>query len=455
MLFNSPEFLYVFLPIALILYLLTNRNNYILLFVSLVFYVSSGVGPFLLLISVIFINYVFVRLISSRKNKAILTIGVLANLSVLGYYKYSGFVVSDVLNVQTGASWIEPILPIGISFYIFQCISLLVDQFRSDNNEDLSFQNVASYITMFPQLIAGPIVRFDTVRDALNTRNITRASVIAGWLIFSAGLAQKVLIADNVAQYVDTVFALDPNNLYVSTAWIGIAAYTIQIYFDFAGYSNMAIGIGLWLGFKFPSNFNFPYASRSITEFWRRWHMSLSSWFRDYLYIPLGGNRKGKINTYRNLILVFLICGFWHGASWNFVIWGMFHGFFLTIERMLKIPERLNKFKIISTFYCVLTVLHGWVLFRAPNLDFALAYYKAMYSFSGTEVAYLSNLTLFVIICGAIISTGVLSKIYDVDQHQPKNLLGPAKILLSMSYFIISSIFILSGSYSAFIYFQF
>jgi len=401
MLFNSPEFLYVFLPIALILYLLTNRNNYILLFVSLVFYVSSGVGPFLLLISVIFINYVFVRLISSRKNKAILTIGVLANLSVLGYYKYSGFVVSD------------------------------------------------------PQLIAGPIVRFDTVRDALNTRNITRASVIAGWLIFSAGLAQKVLIADNVAQYVDTVFALDPNNLYVSTAWIGIAAYTIQIYFDFAGYSNMAIGIGLWLGFKFPSNFNFPYASRSITEFWRRWHMSLSSWFRDYLYIPLGGNRKGKINTYRNLILVFLICGFWHGASWNFVIWGMFHGFFLTIERMLKIPERLNKFKIISTFYCVLTVLHGWVLFRAPNLDFALAYYKAMYSFSGTEVAYLSNLTLFVIICGAIISTGVLSKIYDVDQHQPKNLLGPAKILLSMSYFIISSIFILSGSYSAFIYFQF
>jgi alginate O-acetyltransferase complex protein AlgI len=276
--------------------------------------------------------------------KQSLILGVSANLLLLGYFKYYGFVVADILGLNIAIDDF-PHLPLGISFFVFQSISYLVDIYRGDARGARSFADLALYIAMFPQLIAGPIVRYASVAEAIQQRYVSFDGVSKGIAIFILGLSYKVLISNNVAEMADASFATPLDQVDVVVAWVGALAYTLQIYFDFAGYSLMAIGIGKMMGFEFPENFNYPYIATSITDFWRRWHMSLSSWFRDYLYIPLGGNQKGVVRTYINLFAVFFLCGLWHGAAWTYVAWGMFHGFVLVIERagLKKVLDRLNQ----------------------------------------------------------------------------------------------------------------
>ena len=430
---------------------------------SLLFY-SWGEGVYVvLLLATVLINYLMGRAITSTdKRKLALSLGVGINLTLLAYYKYFGFLINDVLMLE-GTELDTPHLPLGISFFIFQSISYLVDVYRKDAKEAESFSDLALYISMFPQLIAGPIVRYSAVSEAITQRRITFSDTLAGMSLFVLGLSQKMLIANNVAEVADHVYALDLTAVKTLTAWVGSTAYTLQIYFDFCGYSLMAMGIGRIMGFSFPRNFNYPYVSQSITEFWRRWHMSLSSWFRDYLYIPLGGNRKGPVRTYLNLFIVFFLCGLWHGASWTFVAWGIFHGMVLIIERaglsfiLQKVP------RIFSHSYTLILVIIGWVLFRAENFSQVEHFLGVMFfptvsmpavtlsSLVGTENAVAMAL-------GVVFSLPVLPWVLDkftADRTvwSGAQLLTGGLVLLSM--FLMCTTYIMAGTYNPFIYFRF
>lgn len=385
MVFSSPTFLYVFLPLFLILYFSVHSvgwRNGVLLAASLLFYAWGEPFYVLLLLFSIALNWMagmVVRDSEGPVRRFALAAGVGANLVILGIAKYADFAIGIVNDLRV----VDPLplpgiaLPLGISFYTFQAISYLVDVHRREVEADRSLARVALYIAMFPQLVAGPIVRYRTVAHQLRRRRSTVWRAATGTRIFVTGLAQKVLIANEMGLIADVAFALGPD-LDASEAWLGLAAYTLQIYFDFAGYSSMAIGLGLILGFGFPRNFDLPYIAASVTEFWRRWHMSLSRWFRDYLYIPLGGNRRGALRTYANLATVFLLCGLWHGASWNFLVWGGWHGALLIAERgpfrgvLGAMPTLLRR------VYLMLAVMLGWVWFRAETLPDALTYFAAL-----------------------------------------------------------------------------
>ena len=348
MVFSSLTFLYLFLPIVLILNYLTptKYRNYTLLIASFVFYSLGGISLTLLLLSSVIFNYFAGLVINLKLNKkgskTALFIGIAGNLSLLGYYKYANFIVHNINDlfhsIGISISFENPgiILPIGISFFTFQAISYLVDLYYQRVELQRNFFSLAVYISLFPQLIAGPIVRYHNIADQLAKRENSPSKFVSGIKRFVIGLAKKVLIANQFALLADTAFQISPENLSTFVAWAGIIAYSIQIYFDFSGYSDMAIGLGRMLGFEFLENFNFPYIARSIREFWKRWHISLTNWFRDYLYIPLGGNSKGKTRTYFNLIFVFFLTGLWHGASWSFVAWGLLHGLFLILERKIE-----------------------------------------------------------------------------------------------------------------------
>lgn len=372
MVFSSVSFLYFFLPAFLICYALLPWRNATALVFSVLFYVwGEGLFVLVLLLSVL-INFVAGRAVGdapAERRRLWLTLGIVANLALLLYFKYFGFLVFDVIGWHGLDPSQVPHLPLGISFFTFQSLSYLIDVYRGDAKPARSLRDLALYIMMFPQLVAGPIVRYATVARQLNRRVIHASYVRHGLLFFSVGLAQKVFFADNMAGVADAVFALPADRLGSGLAWAGAAAYMQQIYFDFAGYSNMAIGLGLVMGFKFPHNFNYPYISQSITEFWRRWHMSLSSWFRDYLYIPLGGNRHGALITYRNLFVVFALCGLWHGASWTFLAWGLYHGALLVLERMGLKTLLAQLPRAARHAYALLAVLFGWVLFRAESFE--------------------------------------------------------------------------------------
>ncbi|MES2262028.1 MAG: MBOAT family protein [Pseudomonadota bacterium] len=383
MVFSSPVFLFYFLPCFLLLYYVLPWKNTTLLVGSLLFYAWGEPRFVPLLMFSAFLNYGFGYLIAraAARRKLLLALGIALNLGLLAYYKYMGFFI-DVLNalLPQQQRWPLPaiVLPLGISFFTFQGISYLIDVYRRDIAVQTSFLRFAMYKAMFPQLIAGPIVRYSQIAAEIGQRSISNARLWIGVQQFTVGLAQKVLIANSVALPADRLFAVAPAQLDAPAAWIGIACYSIQILFDFAGYSNMAIGIGHMLGFTYPPNFARPYASLSVTEFWRRWHISLSSWFRDYLYIPLGGNRASVARTYFNLALVFVLCGLWHGAAWTFVVWGAWHGLLLVIERLglgavlARLPRPL------AHAYTLLCVMIGWVFFRADNLPHALAYLRSM-----------------------------------------------------------------------------
>jgi D-alanyl-lipoteichoic acid acyltransferase DltB (MBOAT superfamily) len=396
MVFSSVSFLFFFLPVFLAAYFLTptvTGKNVTALVFSLVFY-AWGEAWFLpgLLGAIAFntLAALCIDRLDGRARGAALGVAVTANLALLATFKYAGFLVGnlDTLLRPFGAGVTIPVveLPLGISFFTFHCLSYIIDVYRRRFPANRNPLEVALYIALFPQLVAGPIVRYGTVARQLHARRHTLGRASAGARIFIIGLAQKVLVADQVAHVVEIVF--DQTKLpTLPEAWTGLLAYTVQIYFDFSGYSNMAVGLGLILGFTFPRNFRLPYSAQSITEFWRRWHMSLSSWLRDYLYIPLGGNRGGALRTYRNLVTVFLLCGLWHGASWTFVLWGAWHGAFLVAERvglggvLLRLPAPLR------WAYALLAVMGGWVLFRSRDIVTAKMIFASLIGWHGLRGA--------------------------------------------------------------------
>jgi alginate O-acetyltransferase complex protein AlgI len=393
-----------------------------------------------------------------KKRKRALILGICLNLLALVIYKYLNFIVANfnllhLVNIKLPSI----ALPLGISFYIFQSISYLIDIYRRRIESSQSFINFAAYISLFPQLVAGPIVRYENVARSFADRKLKLNNVFEGLQRFAMGLAKKILIADTMALIADNVFNSPVSTLPFSITWLGAIAYTLQIYFDFSGYSDMAIGLGRIFNFKFLENFKYPYSSKSITEFWRRWHISLSSFFRDYLYIPLGGNRKGKGRTYVNLFIVFLLCGLWHGAAWNFLVWGIYQGFGLIIERLgfLKVLKKIPAF--FANIYVWFFVLIGWIIFRANTLSYAFDYIKIM--FSGNKEYPLASFykflnfgswsTLYLLILGIILSYPVMAKV----RIKYKN--NPLWIALLFCIFVVAYVFSITSTFVPFIYFRF
>lgn len=483
MVFSSLTFLYIFLPAVLVLNFIIHKKfkNALLLTASILFYAWGGVSYTSILIVSIILNFVIGKLISKHLNKTksryYLTLGLAINLGLLGVFKYSNFVVENlnILFESISISFSVPapgiLLPIGISFYTFQALSYLIDVYKKRTPVQNNIVDLALYISLFPQLIAGPIVRYNDIATQLSKRDNNLANFSSGIERFTIGLAKKVLIANQFALLADTAFSIAPSNLSTVIAWAGIVAYTFQIYFDFSGYSDMAIGLGRMFGFKFLENFNFPYIAKSIREFWRRWHISLSNWFRDYLYIPLGGNRKGNYRTYFNLLIVFFVTGIWHGASWNFVAWGMIHGLFMIIEKLGfdRILERM--WKPIQHIYTLFIVMMAWVLFRANDFTHAWGYFKSMFSYKSLDLnmdvlATFNNNEVYTITVIAILSSTLLwVKLYDMTRSFVVSRNGLTKIA-SISYtflviafvtlvMVLSTTYLVTNSYNPFIYFRF
>lgn len=388
--FGSPVFIFLFLPFFFVFYFSLPHlaRNLFLFLASMAFYwADAGHFAIVLVGSVVLNQAIAVALVSScgRKiGRPLLTFGVVANLLPLVYYKYWMFMnqylpvaISDFFK-EAGVPAENIALPAGISFFTFQGISYIVDVHRRTVVPTRSVVDFGMYHTLFPQLIAGPIVRYVEIHAWIRDRKITLADIHTGIVLFCLGLGSKIIIADNAGFVADKVFALPPGTMTISDAWLGIGAYTLQIFFDFSGYSTMAIGLGRILGFHFPQNFEQPYRSQSVTEFWRRWHMTLSRWFRDYLYIPLGGNRCGPIRTYLNLTIVFALCGLWHGAAITFLAWGLWHGLLLVIERILHNRYGWRPSGLLGWTLTLLLVMFGWVFFRAPTIEAALSYVSSL-----------------------------------------------------------------------------
>lgn len=474
MVFSSNVFLFIFLPVVLGLYFISPKKmkNNVLLLASLFFYFWGGAGYFFVMLLSIALNYfsgIGIYAAQRRKNdllkKMVLCFSVIGNLGILFYFKYLDFSITIFNDLfHTAIPLRDIVLPIGISFFTFQGMTYVIDYYRGEVEVQKNILNVALYISLFPQLVAGPIVRYKDVNSQIESRSVTIDLFSSGVQRFMLGLGKKVLLANTMAVIADNIFnSADYSGLLASTAWLGIICYTLQIYFDFGGYSDMAIGLGRMFGFEFKENFNLPYISRSITEFWRRWHISLSSFFRDYLYIPLGGNRKG--NVYVNLFIVFLATGLWHGASLNFVLWGIYHGGFMLIERICKKHYRIRDGKLFSFFshiYTILVVMVGWVLFRADTLSKAVEYLGRMFSlekigqpiFSASY--YLNGFSIAILIIGIIAST----KIPRVIHTKIKEWIRPQiyeiiKLVVFICYSLFVFIRVLTSTYNPFIYFRF
>lgn len=468
MLFSSIVFLFTFLPAVMILYYLlpVRFRNVILLLASLVFYAwGEPVYLFLMLLSILF-NYfsgldIARNLQDKRAAKRSLVFNLIINLAVLGFFKYEGFVL-DTLNgiLPVHISYHALPLPIGISFYTFQILSYIIDAYRGNVKVQTNLPNFALYVTMFPQLIAGPIVQYADVDEQLASREISRTKFGEGSMYFIRGLAKKVLLANTSGMIFTEVSGLAKDNIAVMTAWLGAFAYMFQIYFDFSGYSDMAIGLGKMFGFEFNMNFNYPYVSKSITEFWRRWHISLSSWFRDYVYIPLGGNRVSKIKHIRNLLIVWFLTGLWHGAAWNFVAWGLYYGVILIIEKYLLSPVLDRLPDVVRHIYSIVLVVIGWVLFFSSSFGQAADYIRVMFGagahgFADRESMYLltSNLILWLILIFG--STPLVHFRYE---HMLRSKKWNTTIINSVVYaalFIVCIAYLVTETYNPFLYFRF
>ena len=484
MVFSSTIFLFIFLPIVLLSYLVfgTKFRNFVLLFSSLLFY-AWGENIFVLLMLVsILLNYTFGILIDRSQNKGkrgtvALIFALSANLGLLCFFKYANFIVANLntilINLQMSPMELEEIhLPIGISFFTFQALSYVIDIYRRESPVQKNIINIALYISLFPQLIAGPIVRYHDIASQITKRKTQFDDFYYGSHRFIIGLGKKVLLANVLGRAADYIFSLPTETIPASLAWLGAIAYTLQIYYDFSGYSDMAIGLGRMFGFNFLENFNYPYISKSIREFWRRWHISLSSWFRDYLYIPLGGSRKGVTRTYLNLLIVFFLCGLWHGASWTFVVWGLYHGCFLICERLKPFKLLLNIMPgPLRHLYVLLVVIVGWVFFRAETFDYALAYLYAMVNFT-TPALYNSQLFLninnefYVVLIIAVLCSAPIYKkfeeflvFWDSRQSRQATLLNSVISICNICFvsfvFLYSIASLMGGAYNPFLYFRF
>ena len=475
MVFSSLIFLYLFLPVLLFFLAIVRKEyrNLLLLIASIIFYSWGGVSYTLILVISVIFNYLTgIKIGNTTKVKPWLVIGIVVNLSLLIIFKYANFLVDNV-NILTSFFGVNPIilkkivLPVGISFYTFQSISYLVDIYKKDVVPQRNFVNLALYISFFPQLIAGPIIKYNEIYRQIEKRNISVQKFYEGIKRFSFGLAKKVLISNQIAFVTDNIFALESHELSMPIAWLGALCYALQIYFDFSGYSDMAIGLGKMFGFRFPENFNMPYISLSIKEFWRRWHITLSSWFRTYLYIPLGGNRKGKYRTYINLYIVFLLTGLWHGASWNFIVWGLIHGTFIVLERFGWDKILARTFKPIQHLYVLLIATIAWVYFRADTITQANDIVRIMFDFTNTQspinIAKWISFDFIVAFCiGVIGCTNIPMLIY----RHTTNRINKGNSFLLHSYNIVvlafvvivlffTTMYLVSGSYNPFIYYRF
>ena len=464
MVFSSFIFILVFLPIVFALNMLikTEYSNVLLLLASLIFYAWGEPVYVLIMLATIIMNYTVALLIDKnggRCKRFCLVIGIILNLGILVLFKYTNFLVSTINGVARDSVINVPniALPIGISFFVFQAISYIVDVYRKEVEASKNFINVALYISFFPQLIAGPIVKYKDINKQIVDRKITELSVSAGFKRFIYGLSKKVLIANTLAICVDTIYNCEIEQVSGVMAWIGAVAYTFQIYYDFSGYSDMAIGLGKMFGFDISDNFKYPYLSKSISEFWRRWHISLGSWFREYLYIPLGGNRKGAIRTYINLSIVFLLTGLWHGANFTFIIWGIYNGVFIVVERLF-LEKKLNKVKVLPVIYSFIIVTFGWVIFRSDNVLYAVQFMKRMlmpflYKSGSLSFAYfMDNKTIFIGIC-AIAGMGFLTLLPKKLQQMWKD--SVVEAIFCIGLFVLSLASIANNTYNPFIYFQF
>jgi alginate O-acetyltransferase complex protein AlgI len=460
MVFSEPIFLFTFLPAVLLAYFAvpTQAKNAILLIASLVFYAWGEELYILVLLGSIFMNYtVGLRLAQAEATQRLiwLWVGIAANIALLGYFKYTGFVLGSI-GIEN-ADALTPALPIGISFFTFQALSYLIDLYFGRINVQRSPYRLALYISLFPQLIAGPIVRYAEVEDAIAKRHTSKSDVSIGVHRFVTGLAKKTLLADPLGLLADQIFAIPSDGLSPEIAWIGAIAYSLQLYFDFSAYSDMAIGLGRIFGFKFPENFNYPYLARSITEFWRRWHMTLSRWFRDYLYIPLGGNRASAGRTYLNLWIVFLATGIWHGAAWTFIFWGAFHGAFLILER-LGLARILARLPLgLQHAYLLLVVIFGWVAFRAENFDQMFDFYRAMVLWERGDLAAAYPVARYVDLYAVLIL--MVAAALSVALHPwLRARVALPRIAAQAWFWILFAITLISvgaASYSPFIYFRF
>jgi alginate O-acetyltransferase complex protein AlgI len=395
--------------------------------------------------------------------KEVLVLSLIGNIGIIGYFKYCNFLlgtIDSILPITLPRYDIS--LPIGISFFTFQAMSYIIDLYRGQYKAQKSLINLALYISFFPQLIAGPIVKYKDIEEQILDRNVCLEKRATGFRRFIYGLGKKVIISNVLAQVVDTIYAMDLAQISGAMAWLAAICYMLEIYYDFSGYSDMAIGLGRMFGFEFLENFNYPYISASIKEFWRRWHISLSSWFRDYLYIPLGGNRKGIHRTYLNLIIVFAVTGLWHGASWTFVIWGLYHGFFLIIERM-GFGKILLKSRILGTIYSLIVVVIGWVFFRADSIHFALAFIKRMvlffnYGESGAILGTILSVKTVIILVIGIIAAGPFQKLFEIKGLKTISAKWKNSSIEAIYLFIILLYCILllaNDTYNPFIYFRF
>lgn len=466
MVFSSTIFLCVYLPLVLLGYYICPKKgrNLFLLIVSLVFYAWGEPKYVFLMIFSILVNYIFGRLMDKHREnkkrlKLMLVLSVVIDIGLLSVFKYTDFIITNV-NAIFGANFdlLNIALPIGISFYTFQAMSYTIDVYRNDVRVQKNLIDFGMYITMFPQLIAGPIVRYADVQDQLAERSVTTADFFEGVMRFVVGLGKKVLLANQMGAVWSDIYALG-GDVSALMAWTGAIAYTFQIYFDFSGYSDMAIGLGRMFGFKFPENFRYPYQSVSITDFWRRWHITLSTWFKEYLYIPLGGNRRGLARQALNLLIVWSLTGFWHGAGWNFVMWGLYYFVILFIEKLflLKALDKLPKF--FRHVYALLLIIIGWVIFASDDVSVLLPYLGSMFgangAIGGMDVYTLLTKAVLLIIC-CIASTELPKKLFlSAAGAMNEKAAFTLKSVLMIALLALSMILLIGDSYNPFLYFRF
>jgi alginate O-acetyltransferase complex protein AlgI len=469
MAFSSNFFLFAFMPAALAVYFATpsSQRNPVLLAISLVFYAfDAGWLASLLIVSIV-LNHAAAKAIattSGRLRLAVFAGAVAANLALLFYYKYMHFAWTAAapllaeMKIHVGGAP-QIVLPIGISFFTFQALSYIADVYRGQIAPARRLVDFGMYHSLFPQLIAGPIVRYAEIEAAIYRRHSGLDDVADGVFRFCIGLGKKIVIADNMGAVVDPIFSLPHGELGVPVAWLGLLAYTLQIYFDFSGYSDMAIGLGRILGFQFPENFNLPYRSQSFTEFWHRWHMTLSRWFRDYLYIPLGGNRRGPWRTYRNLFAVFLLCGLWHGAGYTFVAWGLYHGTMLVIERIYRNrfgPLPQGPLPWAATF---LLLMLSWVLFRSPDLATAAHYFAVLFGLSQPTAVYYGFWYFFTVQKATFLVVGLVFALAPLESYSYRLTGGAAAVAarsaIALAVYVYAVLLLAANSFNPFIYFRF
>lgn len=468
MVFSSVVFLYIFLPIMLLVYFIVPKKfkNAVMIIASLIFFAWGEIRYIFIMLILAVMDYFCGKKIdkyfdNKKKKRLYLGIDVGVNLLILFFFKYADFIISNI-NLITGFNipLLNIPLPIGVSFNTFQSLSYIIDVYRGTVKCEKSFYNYLTYTTLFPQIIAGPIVRYETVDEELVDKKISMNNFTKGMKRFILGLGKKVLIANNVGKLWSIIESGSYITLSPALVWLGLVAFALQIYFDFSGYSDMAIGLANIFGMNFDENFNYPYISKSITEFWRRWHITLSSWFKDYIYIPLGGNRKGLAKQIRNILIVWFLTGAWHGASWNFILWGLYFGVILILEKMflLKFLEKIPA--IFRHIYTIFLVLISWLIFAFEDLGKIGEYFKALfnfnysYSYNSEGIYYLKNYAIIIII-GIILSTPIITKL--LKKMETKNKLIPSLItsFIYIAIFIFSTSYLVSDSFNPFLYFRF